>query len=891
MGDPSYYTIQGYKQLQLLIGHVRDNDEVGTMIRQEIELLQITAGVSKPIMHRESDSEWKHWVEPTWITAIKTFLTGINAGLHFTDEWLPACPRKGDAFIMDSVGKEVKEEIANQVNRCRIFLHCITLTDIATPDGKYLDRNTLYGRRNPAYESVLKWPKQQEIYKEGWTVWRTYLQETFCLPHTYELCTPLGDWEKGKGHLRWNLYQDIVTKYIYRRTPGTAKETWTRHRPTLDNKLVLNSSDGTSYQPPRHAFRVSFKSSSPRTWILYDSNKQPMKVQPYHERPATDDSEQVFLHRLYGQTLQESMRDYDKLRIIAEAIRNKTAAGGSDGSVREKKMTFGWVLQTNQGEEHRIEGPGIVDGDQDTNDSTRAERGGRIGILGAICYIAQKFKIQTGMVNVYIDNKTALEYGNKPREGDGPFKHLTDDYDLKCWVSRLETRLEQTHGIKIQYHHVYSHQDDPLKVLKIHRGTITLQQAKEKAANPGKIALLNIACDKAANRGWTDCQVEQSNNPILPKELRVALDIKGTFVFRNMKKQIEWASSHGDMEAYMQEKYEWGDSFQLIDWKALGMAFKTLPQSHKVSVMKGSFDWRPSNRHLHRRNPKKYPSDKCSVCKLEEETNEHIYRCPHHTSRLAQLKALNGIRTWGHKRKAHPLIIVAITRYLHTWMRGKEIDMEHRFSKSNPIHNKIWDAVQTQNSIGWDQALRGRLSIKWGEAQRLYDTALGKPERKGFMATLIAEIWTQQYNMWHTRNKLQHGDTPEDSLQIQRDIINPQVRTAYKNKHKVSLFNQRLFRLDMGRRLSMYPAENERWLEIVQTALTHRRIQEEAVITATRRMTEFYERKKQTSSGTTQGESGGGHRRRYRQTTISDIAENTTNRTRGRCTHEDGEEM
>ena len=82
------------------------------------------------------------------------------------------------------------------------------------------------------------------------------------------------------------------------------------------------------------------------------------------------------------------MQDHSKLKRIAEAIRNNTAAGGSDGSVREKKMTFRWVLQTNKGEEHRIEGPGIVDGDQDTNDSTRAERGGRIGILGVICYIA-----------------------------------------------------------------------------------------------------------------------------------------------------------------------------------------------------------------------------------------------------------------------------------------------------------------------------------------------------------------------------------------------------------------------------------------------------------------------------------------------------------------------
>ena len=105
------------------------------------------------------------------------------------------------------------------------------------------------------------------------------------------------------------------------------------------------------------------------------------------------------------------MRDNDKLRILAEEITNKKAVGGSDGSMREKKMTFGWALQTKTGEEYRIEGPGIVDGDQDTNNSTRAERGGRVRILGVICYLAQKFKIQSGRVHIYIDNQTALNYG------------------------------------------------------------------------------------------------------------------------------------------------------------------------------------------------------------------------------------------------------------------------------------------------------------------------------------------------------------------------------------------------------------------------------------------------------------------------------------------------
>ena len=56
----------------------------------------------------------------------------------------------------------------------------------------------------------------------------------------------------------------------------------------------------------------------------------------------------------------------------------------------------------------------------------------------------------------------------------------------------------------------------------------------------------------------------------------------------------------------------------------------------------------------------------------------------------------------------------------------------------------------------------------------------------------------------------------------------------------MSLFNQRLFRARIEDRLSMSPAENTRWLEIIQTATKHRKLREEAVIAATRRMTDIY---------------------------------------------------
>ena len=84
-GDPALYTIKGYKQIQFLIGHIRNKDDIGKMIKQELEQLQLSAGIEKPIMQRGVTDKWTRWVEPTWVTDIKRFLSTIDAGLYFTD--------------------------------------------------------------------------------------------------------------------------------------------------------------------------------------------------------------------------------------------------------------------------------------------------------------------------------------------------------------------------------------------------------------------------------------------------------------------------------------------------------------------------------------------------------------------------------------------------------------------------------------------------------------------------------------------------------------------------------------------------------------------------------------------------------------------------------------
>ena len=67
------------------------------------------------------------------------------------------------------------------------------------------------------------------------------------------------------------------------------------------------------------------------------------------------------------------------------------------------------------------------------------------------------------------------------------------------------------------------------------------------------------------------------------------------------------------------------------------------------------------------------------------------------------------------------------------------------------------------------------------------------------------------------------------------------MKEAYRPRSSdITLVQQHLFRLDMGKRLQFSPEENERWLEVVEIAAKLKRVREEAVLTATRRMTDFY---------------------------------------------------
>ena len=88
---------------------------------------------------------------------------------------------------------------------------------------------------------------------------------------------------------------------------------------------------------------------------------------------------------------------------------------------------------------------------------------------------------------------------------------------------------------------------------------------------------------------------------------------------------------------------------------------------------------------------------------------------------------------------------------------------------------------------------------------------------------------------------MQHGVTAEDKKRIANEKTHPRIRAAYRAKHDdVSYYNMRLFSMPLEERLSLDPRENNRWLEIVATAKMRRKVNEEAVMKAMRKLTAYF---------------------------------------------------
>ena len=182
----------------------------------------------------------------------------------------------------------------------------------------------------------------------------------------------------------------------------------------------------------------------------------------------------------------------------------------------------------------------------------------------------------------------------------------------------------------------------------------------------------------------------------------------------------------------------------------------------------------------------------CNICNKKKETQNHIFRCNHPASRTAQITALKQIEKTGKKSGINTYLVRMLTKGIHAWMRN--LPAPEISTKKHPVHVAVREAFHAQQEIGWDHALRGRLSVKWNEAQTLHTTLRGNPRDQGYL--IVRMVWQAMDEIWKARNLMEHGTTAEERSLRKIAKMNQRLKKAYDEKYKLSqISRQQLFHI------------------------------------------------------------------------------------------------
>jgi hypothetical protein len=119
--------------------------------------------------------------------------------------WLPPKPSGNDLNIMEYlVSQKFSPKQLIRLNRCRLYLQLLSLSDMVSADGKQIISSVLEGRQLVDRRSSLEWPEQGNPSRADWTLWASAFQPL----HTkFTLQRPITMFPNSQ-HQTWFWYMD-----------------------------------------------------------------------------------------------------------------------------------------------------------------------------------------------------------------------------------------------------------------------------------------------------------------------------------------------------------------------------------------------------------------------------------------------------------------------------------------------------------------------------------------------------------------------------------------------------------------------------------------------------------------------------------------------------------
>ena len=732
------------EKMKMFLMHSSTNSQLGKTIQLILEAMHIQIGTHHHIFSLDYKKyqclSVKGWIDHLWQMTSKY---DIEIRGYYEK---PTIARKNDYSLMDKLIEtniHVDDDL-QKINRCRIYLNVINLSDIVDGHGKRITTPILQHRKDPERKSKYEWPVQPYPSKSDWSAWDDAIHNVWTTSATFQIHQPLTTWI-NLPHFQTDWKFSPSTKMLYYNVSSIATQVY--------EKKLKQSRRSKEFQYEHtstiHIDRIP--SDNQIAIVNRDNPKIPILESIYPTEIIYVNSEQAQLHeeieRFFDQVtipkssekLVQDIINGDAIAVTDASVSPYTGVGASSFVITSKD------LQTSYSGSH-----GVPKGSEKM-DSYRAELYGIFSILLTLHDIINENRITSGTITIACDNKAslnnALTYRNRTSITQGSFDILWAINDLM-----------QDLPVKIIPQHVKAHQDQ-----------------KKELNQLSLLETLNCIVDKKAGeyRQYIEDNSEYKYSKVHWFSNWYCM-IGNDRITANLEQKVnDWIYSKEMKKHLIHNKYYHKESFEYIDWLAVEKAANTLTNSRQIWLTKHISGFCATASKMKKR--KLWDTELCPLCGLAKETSSHIIMCPDHRARAQYEKHLKKLDQYLESSHTHPSIRCTIISTL-------EENGSKNFLSNIPPHeynNEFSIAAQQQNKIGWLGMLNGHISTKWAEIQSRHfiDMFQNPPSVQNWAKNVVLKMYDISYAMWTNRNDIVHENVEEqlnqrESKKLQKKIIN-----------------------------------------------------------------------------------------------------------------------
>jgi len=734
----SFSVEQTIGMINMLIQHYGAGTTLARKITASLEALQLEIGCTGNPFDENYD-ELQILATACWTKSLWERLHYYKFKIHLDYPLLPL-PRKYDALLVRLFWEAgYRGQQLQTLNRCRLALKLIFLSDIATACGRFINI-ALVMHPAPQAKSVSSFVFPNE--RPSQNDWQLWLELWTALAGPgWSLRRPLGIWEHTT-HRRWDWFYDARDDLLIHSGRDGVIVAYSRpgegHR--LRSRQVYNRSHELD-TIPTHCLLANVM-VLPGEQILRRETGPPLA-----KSTSTVQSFWSHLRSMGGEWMWKYVVD-EKIDVmwIRDALATGTFLAVTDGSydrgVAPTVSGSGWIIacttckRTLRGSFFEV---------SQSAGSYRGELLGLVAIHTFATAIAKYFSLQEILGEISCDNMAALHQAGKNRKRVGiGVKHS----DLHRTIRTLKHQVQ----FKFRYKHVKAHQDK-LKLWK----ELTLSEQ------------LNVICDDLANRAIKGYLERDSPNPLAPS----LLPLEKAAVFINNEKATTdvgpnaryllgaeearrfYTSPRVVVRGVNKGGLGWsGERFNQVAWTALDRALQSKPDMYQLWLSKQCIGICATRRNLARIQD--ILDDRCPNCCQGPERSSHLNRCPDHGRTMLFKESVDNLGQWmRQKDRTDPELAYWIEKYL--LFRGTR-SFASLVVGDGYASRDIRVAAVGQDLIGWTEFLHGKVSVEIAAIQNLHCMSAPSCRITGadWMKIFISHLLQISHSQWIFRNYTLH---------------------------------------------------------------------------------------------------------------------------------------